>query len=287
LIRKLLWVTLLVAYIVVTLHLADHLSNRPAVVKLGYTPTAEVLKIVSGDQRYSVAEFTVLKVLLYFGSLIEQWKQNLLVPPEYFNMYKTLEAAVKLDPYNMDAYYFAQAAFTWEIGRAKDVNAMLDYGMKYRTWDWYLPFFAGFNSAYFLKDYDKAGLYMRRAAEISGSPLFTNLAARYFYEAGRSDFGLVFLDEMIVRAKDPKVQAVYQLRKEALSAVRDLEAAVEVFRSRFQRPPRHLSELVVTGILAALPKDPYGGEFYLDPEGKVRSSSKFAPPKETGEGIYD
>lgn len=277
-IRKLLWMALLGAYIVVTVTLTDHLRNRPAVVKLGYTPTAEVLKAVSVDQRYAVAEFTVLKVLFYFGSLVEQWKQDLLVPPEYYNMYKTLETAVKLDPYNMDAYYFAQAAFTWEIGRAKDVNVMLDYGMKYRTWDWYLPFFAGFNSAYFLKDYDKAGEYMRKAAEISGSPLFTNLAARYFYEAGRSEFGLVFLDDMIARAKDPKVRAVYQLRKEALLAVREMEAAVETFYARFQRSPRQLPELVTTGILPALPKDPYGGEFYLDLEGRVRSTSKFARP---------
>lgn len=286
-IRKMFWLPLLGAYIVLTVPLAEHLRNRPAVVKLGYMPTAEVLKIVSGDQRYVVAEFTVIKVLFYFGSLVEQWKQNLLIPPEYYNMYKTLETAVRLDPYNMDAYYFAQAAFTWEIGRARDVNAMLDYGMKYRTWDWYLPFFAGFNSAYFLNDYEKAGEYMRKAAEISGSPLFTNLAARYFYEAGRNDFGLVFLDEMIARAKDPKIQAVYQLRKEALLAVRELEAAVETFHARFQRSPRQLSELVVAGILAVLPQDPYGGEFYLDPEGKVRSTSKFALPGETGQGTND
>lgn len=282
--RKMFCLALLGAYFVVTVPLAEHLMNRPAVVKLGYTPAAEVLKIVSGDQRYALAEFTVLKVLFYFGSLVEQWKQDLLVPPEYYNMYKTLETAVKLDPYNMDAYYFAQAAFTWEIGRARDVNAMLDYGMKYRTWDWYLPFFAGFNSAYFLKDYEKAGEYMRKAAEISGSPLFTNLAARYFYEAGRSDFGLVFLDDMIARAEDPKVRAVYQLRKDSLLAVKKLEMAVEKFHARFQRSPRHLSELAAAGILAALPKDPYGGKFYLDPEGKVRSTSKFALPGEAEQG---
>ena len=46
-------------------------------------------------------------------------------------MYKTLQTAAKFDPYNSDAYYFAQAAFTWEVGRAKEVNQMLDYGMKH------------------------------------------------------------------------------------------------------------------------------------------------------------
>lgn len=283
--RKEFLILLLLAYVLVVVPLTRLLENRPVVVKLGYTPSSEILKFVTGDHRYTVAEFTVLKVLFYFGSLVEQWKKETIIPPESYNMYKTLETAIKLDPYNMDAYYFAQAAFTWEIGRAKEVNAMLDYGMKYRTWDWYLPFFAGFNSAYFLKDYEKAGKYMRKAAEISGSPLFTNLAARYFYEAGRSEFGLVFLDDMIARTKDPKVRAVYQLRKEALLATRELEAAVETFESMFQRLPTMLSELVSAEILAVLPKDPYGGEFYLDHEGQVRSTSKFARPGVAGPEI--
>jgi tetratricopeptide (TPR) repeat protein len=274
--RKALWLLLLGAYAVVVMPLSDHLRNRPVVVKLGYTPSAEVLEAAAGDHRYAVAESAVLKVLFYFGSLVGKWKENIIIRPEYYNMFKTLETAVKLDPYNQDAYYFAQAAFTWEVGRVKEVNALLDHGMKYRTWDWTLPFYAGFNEAYFLKDYQKAGAYMRKAAEISGNPLFTNLAARYFYEAGHAELGLVFLDGMIAQAKDPKVRAVYQMRKEALLAVGELEKAVEKFRAAHGRPPGQLQDLVAAGLLAALPKDPYGGEFFLDPSGKVRTTSKFA-----------
>lgn len=274
--RKSLWVFLLAAYACIVIPLAGHLRDRPVVVKLGYTPEASVLKVVTGDQRYAVSELTILKVLFYFGSLVEEWQNQIVIPPEYFNMFRTVETAVQLDPYNMDAYYFAQAAFTWEIGHAADVNRLLDYGMQYRTWDWYLPFFAGFNAAYFLKDFDSAAGYMQKAAEITGDQLFTNLAARYFYEAGRSDFGVRFLDTMIERATDRKVKEVYQLRKEALLAVRAIEAALADFQGRYERLPGALSELVTAGLLPTLPKDPYGGEFLLDDEGKVRSTSKFA-----------
>jgi hypothetical protein len=34
--------------------------------------------------------------------------------------------------------------------------------------------------------------------------------------------------------------------------------------------------MIRAGIIQALPEDPYGGEFYLDEHGKVRSSSKLA-----------
>jgi len=76
-------------------------------------------------------------------------------------MYNTLVTAVKLDPYNMDAYYFAQSAFTWEVGRVKEVNSVLEYGMKYRTWIGSC-FFVGFNEAYFLKNYAKAANICKR-----------------------------------------------------------------------------------------------------------------------------
>jgi tetratricopeptide (TPR) repeat protein len=272
----LLVVGLLVAYLAILPILQEQLRLRALVVKLGYTPTAEVLKVTSADHRYTAAEWAVLKVLFYFGSTIEKYREQVIVKPEYLNMYRTLVTAVQLDPYNMDAYYFMQSAFTWEVGRVNEVNSVLEYGMKYRTWDWYLPYFIGFNEAYFLKNYAKAGEYMRKAAEISGNDLFTRLATRYFFEAGQVDLGLSFLDVMIEKTRDPQVRELYRMRRQALLAARELEDAVAEFRRRFGVTPKQLQELVTAGLIDALPADPYGGRFYLDPEGRVRTTSKFA-----------
>jgi tetratricopeptide (TPR) repeat protein len=273
---RLFYFSLLLSYVLVIIPFTSYLKNRPVAVKLGYTPEAEVLKMVAGDQRYLVADYTVLKVLFYYGTLAERWQNKIKLPPEYFNMFKTLETAVKLDPYNMDAYYFSQAAFTWEVGRAKDVNRLLMYGMKYRPWDHNLPFYIGFNSAYFLKDYENAAKFMQKAAEISGEPLYTGLAARYFYEAGHTELGIIFLAAMEKGAKDRQIRDVYALRKKALLAVKTLEKAVEEFRSSHRRLPGDLSELVSAGILRSLPVDPYGGNFFVEADGRIRSTSKFA-----------
>lgn len=275
-IGKLLLTILILMYGAVIFPFVSYLKDRPVAVKLGYLPEAEVMRMVAGDQRYLLAEFCVVKVLFYFGTIIEKQKNMITVKPEYFNMFKTLETAVKLDPYNMDSYYFTQAAFTWEVGRAKDVNRILAYGMKYRTWDWTLPFYAAFNSAYFLKEYADAAKYMEKAADISGNPLLTNLAARYFYESGRNDLGILFLETMEKGAKDKKVKRVYSLRKQALTAAQMLGDAVNRFKKMKGRLPVNLGEMISAGVIVSIPDDPYGGTFYLDESGMVRSTSKFA-----------
>jgi hypothetical protein len=274
---RLLFVVLLVSYAFCIVPFASYMKNRPVAVKLGYIPSAEVLRVAVGEYKLFVASAAVVKVLVYYGTLIDKLKNNKIVlPAEYHNMYTNLQTAVKLDPYNMDSYYFSESAFTWEVGRAKEVNMMLDYGMKYRTWDYLLPFFAGFNAAYFLKQYEPAALYMKRAAELSGNPLFTNLAARYYYESDKSQLGIRFLELMERDAKDEKLKRLYRLRRTALQDVIRIQAAVTQFKGQYGRLPERIEELIDRGILRRLPEDPYGGTFYLDNKGKVRTTSKFA-----------
>ncbi len=274
---RLLFILLIASYVVCIVPFVSYMKRRPVAVKLGYVPSAEVLRIAVGDQKLLVAHAAIVKVLIYFGTLIDKHTDNKLVlPAEYLNMYKTLQTSVKLDPYNNDAYYFAQAAFTWEVNRAQEVNLMLDYGMKYRTWDYTLPFYAGFNAAYFLKQYEPAALYMKKAAEISGNPLLTNLAARYFFESDKSELGIRFLEMMEKSAKDEQVRKLYHVRRTALLAVSTIQGAVKRFKEHNGLLPERLEEIVEQNILKQLPVDPYGGQFYLDHSGSVRTTSKFA-----------
>lgn len=275
---------LLIAMLGVTqMQVKSYMDSRPIAVKLGFMPSGKLLRYLVGDQKSLVAEGAVLKVLFYFGSLVEKWQNRVAIPPEYFNMFKMIESAVLLDPYNMDAYYFAQAAFTWEVGRAQEVNSLLSYGMKYRTWDWYLPYFKGFNQAYFLRDYKGAAESMKKAAELSGNELFSNLAARYFYESGHNELGIAFLRSMMTKEHDPKVKKIFALRLDALEKTEKLEAAVKLYASQKGHKPKSLHELVRAGFIESIPSDPYGGRFYLDAKGKVRSTSSFAISRKNGE----
>lgn len=273
-----LFVGFLISFSLIIFPFTTYLKNRPVEIKLGYLPHPQIVKIISGEHRSTSAAFTVLRVLFYYGTILQKFNDNVIIRPEFKNMYKTLAGAIHIDPYNMDAYYFAQAAFTWELGRIHEVNALLEKGLAYRTWDYWLPFYLGFNQAYFLKDYEKAAVNMQRAAEISGNPLYANLASRYFYESEQNEFGLKFLDAMIQGAKSQSVKKTYEMRKQALISVLQIEKALTSYRNRFGRLPVELTELVQSGLLVKLPADPYGGTFFLDEQGKVRTSSKFVAP---------
>ena len=266
----------LLAYILLAAPFADFLARRPVEVKLGYLPQPEVIRLTMTDHGPLVAELAVVKVLFYFGTLAEKLRENVIIRPEQANMFKTLSTASRIDPYNSDAYYFAQAAFTWEEGKVREVNELLEWGVKHRQWDSWLYFYLGFNHAYFLKEYDRSAKYFKKAAELSGNPLFANLAARYFYESQQTELGLVFLETMIAKSKDPAVRETYQKRRSALLAVAEVEKALAAFRAKNGKSAKTLEEMRAGGFLQVIPQDPYGGVFYIDDQGRVRTSSKFA-----------
>lgn len=252
-----------------------YLQNKPFAEKLGYVPTVSVLKSVAVDHKELVATSLVLKVIMYFGGLVEKARNQVQIPPDYQSMSRLLHGAVKLDPYNMDAYYFAQGFLTWDVKQYKLANDLLDYGMKYRTWDWYLPFFAGFNSAYFLKDYKKAAEYYQRAGELSGQDLHKSLAGKYLQESGQTELAIAYLSAMAKSERNPAMKKAYQVRLAAVKETRRIEVARERYRDAGGGLPVTVEKLLAGGFLSPPPVDPYGGRFYLEADGRVTSTSKF------------
>ncbi|WP_051092375.1 hypothetical protein [Geopsychrobacter electrodiphilus] len=263
-------------YVFLVTPFSTYMQNKPFVEKIGNMPSIKLIQFGAADQKTLVGELLILKVIMYFGGLMEENKAEYIIPPDYPAMSRVLHAAVKLDPYNMDAYYFGQSILVWDVGQIQLANNLLDYGMKYRTWDWYLPFFAGFNHAYFLKDFKQAAKYYRLAGALSGSPLFSNLASRYMQESGQTDLALVYLSTMSKNAKNAAVKQVFDTRLAALTAVKKIESASAAFQHDLGRQAKSIAGLIDRGYLAKIPNDPYGGEFYLAPDGQVKTTSNFA-----------
>lgn len=264
------------AYVLLIQPFVSSMGAKPFAVKLGVIPRAEAIKIGAADHKQSVAAYLVFKVMVYFGTLVEKAENKIEIPPDYPAMSRILHSSVKLDPYNMDAYYFAQAILVWDVKQIKLANDLLEYGMKYRTWDFYLPFFAGFNNAYFLKDYERAAQYYKRAGELTGDELHVNLAGRYMYEAGRTDLAIAYLGAMVKSAKNDAIRKSFNKRLEALKEVRRIQIAKQEYFNTTGRLPASVEELVKKAFISPLPRDPYGGSFYFDDKGEVRSTSNFA-----------
>jgi len=253
-----------------------YLKKKPIVEKLGYVPSVSAFKTITADQKELVAASLVLKVMMYFGGLLERSEAYFIVPPDYMSMSRLLHGSVRLDPYNMDAYYFAQSFLTWDVQQYKLANDLLDYGMKYRTWDWYLPFFAGFNYAYFMQDYSKASDYYKRAGELSGNELFKGLASRYMQKSGQTDLAITYLIAMVKGEKNPALKKTYQTRLSAFMEVKRIEKSLDRFLESHGAMPETIDQLISAGLLSPAPVDPYGGIFYLGQNGKVETTSNFA-----------
>lgn len=253
----------------------SNMHNRKVFDKLGYTPQGDVYKSVLGEFRWFVGDYLNFKSIIYYGSKYESLKKGDSKDIEFYNLYRTIETSVKLNPYHEDTYYFAQAVFTWGIGRVKEVNALLGYALKYRNWDFQIPFFLGFNHSYFLKDYEMAGKYFKMAAEMTGSSLFTNLAARYFYEGGETGLGIIFLETMYKNANNKTIKQYYKLRLDALKNIKLIEDAARKFYEVFNRYPEKVDELITLKFLEKIPEDPYGGEYFIDENKRIRTTSNF------------
>jgi len=250
--------------------------KRPLFEKLGYTPHGKFYKVILGEFRWFMGEYLSLKSIMYYGGKVNFIAKGQLGKVEYYNLYRTISTAILLNPYNEDAYYFAQAAFTWDVGQVRAVNRLLKYVMKYRTWDFKIPFFLGFNYAYFLKDYKKAAYYYKIASKLTGSPLFTNLAARYFYEGGETKLGIGYLETMIKITHNDRIKKIYEIRLKALEGIYRIEQALKAFEKRFHRKPDSIEVLVEAGFLKKIPKDPYGGRYYIDRNGEIKTTSNLA-----------
>ena len=267
---------LLMLYLTVLIPFTYYLKNKPYIEKLGYVPKGAVLNYLCADQKGFIAATLVMKVLMYFGSLAEKSFSKIIIPPDYPAMSRTIHAAVKLDPYNMDAYYFAQAILVWDVKQIPLANELLEYGMRYRNWDYMLPMFVGFNNAYFLKDYGKAAQYYKMAGDLSGSDLFIKLAGRYMYDSGKSEMAITYLSVMEKGTRNEAIKKSFQTRIQAFKAARHIELARDSYVKETGHLPLSIHELIKKGYLVKLPVDPYGGEFYLESNGTVQSSSKFA-----------
>lgn len=267
---------LLLAFALLLGPFSARMKNRPLIEKIGYLPVSVVLRIITADQKPLAAAGLVFKTMMYYGGLAEGAEKKSFTT-DFNGMEQTLTTVTRLDPYNMDAYYFGQATLVWDLQHFAEANALLDYGMRYRHWDFYLPLFAGFNSAYFMKDYESAARYYRRVGELLGSDYFMKLTGRYLYDIGETEQAIAYLTTMVEGARNDAVRQGLSMRLEAFQGVRKIEVARDRFRDATGKLPEDLNVLLKGGYLAALPIDPYGGTFFIDTAGKVHSTSKFIP----------
>jgi hypothetical protein len=255
-------------------------SNTPA----GYIIPSKFSRILALGNQGLLSDYMFLKTATFVGGRSGSGEQ--LNEEDWQFVTSSLDVVTDLDPYFVDPYMLAEGLLAWDAGKPEEANRLLSKGMKYRTFDWRLPFFVGFNHFYFLKDYETASGFIMTASRLPGSPAYlATLGARLAYYGGKSKTALLFLEEMLAETDDVLLRSRLEMRMLALERAVAIEDALGKFKAQEGRSPEKLIELVTAGYLSELPLDPYGGRWRVLENGRVFSTSKFAnaPPEKAVE----
>lgn len=246
----------------------------PAAERLGHLPSPGVTYFASLEHKNLVSELIFYRTMFYYGAIVHQRE----ITPEYGELYAFLDTATRLNPANIDAYYFAEAILTWEGGMVKPVNALLMRGIGKRPWDTELPFYLAFNYYYFLHDYERAAKYFELTAKLNPEhTYFATLTARSLYQANKTELAIAYLEKLLKSSRNDSVRSQVSTRIDALKRIRFLEDACRRYQEEKGRAPAVLEELLAGGVIKAIPSDPYGGVFYLDPrDGRIKTTSNLA-----------
>lgn len=235
-----------------------------------FIPPATVLKRVALGYDRLASDFYWLRAIQYFG-------EGANARENYRWLYPIINLVTDMDPQFAYAYKFAGVTIPYDAASAEKANQILEKGIKSLPEVWQIPFYVGFNSFYFMRQYEKAAQYMSRASRLPGAPPFlAGLASRLYAEAQRPDMAIEFLVEMYNSVEDDLLRKELEKRIKEAVVERDitlLNVAVEKFLELKGRYPANLPELVAAGIINRLPAEPFGGRYYFNPDKKQVEST--------------
>lgn len=234
-----------------------------------------VAKAVSLEFSGISSDILFLQTLSYLGAQLIARKT--VSQEQYRLIYHAIKQTTYLDQRFLDPYVLAEMTLPFEAGMVEETNELLKRVIEVRKND-YRPFlFLWYNYYHFLQDPASGAKYLMQAATIPGAPsYFSNLAARSSFYGGQTEAGIIFLAEIINQTRDHNQKKYLNLRLEALKRIYFLEQKVLQFENQYGHLPKKLEELMDKKIIDKIPSDPYGGKFYVVPDGngKVYSTSK-------------
>jgi tetratricopeptide (TPR) repeat protein len=230
--------------------------------------------------RSLAADVYWMRAVVYYGGrrLLSAQKQSVEAQAANFDLlYPLLDLATALDPHFKVAYRFG-AIFLTEAypsgpGRPDLAIGLLERAIERDAARWEYFEDIGFVYYWWLRDYDKAGDWFKRASEQPGAPSWlAPLAATTLAEGGDRPSSRFLWTQLLQNSDVEWVRqnAVTRLQQlDAMDNVDELNRLVGLFTAREHRPPREWRELEREGVRST-PIDPTGVPYRLDPAtGKV------------------
>lgn len=244
-----------------------------AVEMRGLTLPPVLVKLIAMEYRNIVADFLFVRASQFYGRKANKKEEPEKEDWQWF--YRNLDLVTELDPWFQDPYYVGNGMLVWDAKMYKEANLLLRKATDAREWDFWFPFLLGFNKFYFLGENEEGAEYLLKASERPGAwKILPSLASRLYHKDKKAENAITFLSRFWENEKDEKVKKEYAVRIEALKKIAFLDKAVLRFKLKFGWIPENLDKMMSYGIIKGIPKDPYGGRFYIDRSGSIKTTSK-------------
>lgn len=239
----------------------------------GYVMPSKFSRVFALGYDGLLADYLTLKAMTFFGERVMH--QQAMRPEDWDYLEAMLKTVTDLDPYFRDPYMLAEGLLAWEARRIEVVNRLLEKAWNHHPEFWEFPFYIGFNYFYFLDEPGIASDYLMEASRLPGSPNFLpGLAARLTVDASQTRMGIVFLKGLMAQTEDKALKSRYRKRLRALESIALLENAVQRYKENENGVPEKVQRLLEKGYIDEIPPEPYGGQWYIDAGGKIRSTSR-------------
>ncbi|WP_040881739.1 hypothetical protein [Mariprofundus ferrooxydans] len=155
----------------------------------GLPPSAQ--KALAGPFAGAAADLNLLGVFSIYEGIRRQPADNNAL---WHKLHARLLAAQELDPWFWDVYRLAVGLMAFRKQGTSAAVDLLSKGAAARTWDWEMPFMAGYLAHEFLHDDKRAAVLMSEAVKRPNAPpLAIGLASQFFNASEGPEASIRFL----------------------------------------------------------------------------------------------
>lgn len=282
---------LLVALLVAVVGLqAAHERRAPLPMPAGvnanllYVQSPELASRIALSYDSLLADVYWIRALQHYGRTRLGAEANI----QFDLLYPLLDLTTSLDPRFDIAYRFG-AIFLSEAppegpGRPDQAIALLEKGLRVQPDRWQYAGDIGFVYYFWVKDYERAAEWFRRARAMPNGPEWmTALAANVLAEGGNRASSRRLWQEVLANEDAKYLQDRARVRLGQLDAMDQIDALARVIDTYKQRTgawPASWRELAQYGYLRGVPVDPSGQPYVLDPSNggiTIRPTSPLSP----------
>lgn len=219
--------------------------------------------LMAGGDRYLAANM---------GAIRAQVAENLKLDRAGLAVLGRVQSDVAwLNPAHEDNYYTAAAILPWS-DQLPAAETILREAAMARPRDPWPGFYFGFFQFYFHKDPVSGADWLRFAAMRTSDETerlqLEDMAARWYSRGPSTENAIGVLDAMAKNARHSGFRNYLERRIQRLRNLQMLQAGVDRYIGLKGHLPLRLDDLVSSGIIKAIPKDPFGIGYILDADGK-------------------